>query len=184
MPIAEAHPSALELAAFTLGTLDDEAQASIEAHVAACTSCQERAAVAPGDSLVELLRRVDARADRGADTFAEAAAQVQTPTPLAAVAETEGLAPAVALCVSAELGRPKVPDAVPPELARHERYLVLRLLGAGGMGAVYEAEHRVMQRLVAVKVINRAYTANAGALGRCRRGVRNAGRLSHPNFVT
>ena len=102
MAIAEAHPSALELAAFTLGTLDDEAQASIETHVAACTSCQECAAVAPGDSLVELLRRVDACADRGADTFVEAAAQVETPTPLAAVAETEGLAPAVALCVSAE----------------------------------------------------------------------------------
>jgi hypothetical protein len=133
MPVAEAHPSVLELAAFTLGTLDDEAQASIEAHVAACTSCQERAAVAPGDSLVELLRRVDARADGGANTFVESAAQVQTPTPLAAVAATEGLAPAVALCVSAESSRPKVPDAVPPELARHERYLVLRLLGAGGI---------------------------------------------------
>jgi len=39
MPIAEVHPSALELAAFTLGTLDDEAQASIETHVEACTSC-------------------------------------------------------------------------------------------------------------------------------------------------
>jgi WD40 repeat protein/tRNA A-37 threonylcarbamoyl transferase component Bud32 len=183
MPVAEAHPSAEELAGFTLGTLDDEAQASIEAHVAACTSCQERAAVAPGDSLVELLRRVDARADRGADTFAEAAAQVQTPTPLAAVAETEGLAPAVALRISAESGRPKVPDAVPPELARHERYLVLRLLGAGGMGAVYEAEHRVMRRRVAVKVIKRDYTANPNALERFRREVENAARLSHSNIV-
>jgi anti-sigma factor ChrR (cupin superfamily) len=56
MAVAEAHPSADELAAFTLGTLGDEAQASIEAHVAACISCQQRAAVAPGDALVELLR--------------------------------------------------------------------------------------------------------------------------------
>jgi anti-sigma factor RsiW len=68
MPIAEAHPTAEELTAFTLGTLDDETQASVEAHVAACTSCQECAAVAPADGLVELLRRV---ANRDANTFVE-----------------------------------------------------------------------------------------------------------------
>jgi hypothetical protein len=184
MPIAEAHPSAEELAAFALGTLDDEAQASIEAHVAACTSCQERAAVAPDDSFVELVRRVDARADRGAETCVEAAAQVETPTPPAAVAKTEGLAPAVALCLSAESGRPEIPDAIPPELARHERYRIVRLLGTGGMGAVYLAEHRVMHKLVALKVIKRAYTANPNALERFRGEVENAARLSHPNIVT
>ena len=58
MAVADVHPSMEELTAFTLGTLDYETQASIEAHVAACTSCQERAAVAPGDSLFELVRRV------------------------------------------------------------------------------------------------------------------------------
>src|SRR5581483_10744754 len=105
------------------------------------------------------------------------AAQVQTP-PLAAD-PTAMLAP-----VPAEPDRIEVPDALPAELARHERYRVVRLLGAGGMGAVYEAEHRVMQRLVALKVINRAYTANAAALERFRREVRTAARLSHPNVVT
>jgi WD40 repeat protein len=184
MAVAEVHPSIEELAAFTLGTLGDETQASIEAHVAACTSCQERAAVAPGDSLVELLRSVHARTGRGADTLAEAAAQVQTPVPLAAVALTDALVPALALSAPAESDRPEVPDALPPELAGHERYRVVRLLGAGGMGAVYEAEHRVMQRLVALKVIKRACTADAAALERFRREVRAAARLSHPNIVT
>ena len=184
MAVAELHPSIEELSAFTLGKLDDETQASVEAHVATCSSCQERAANAPDDNFLELLRNVHACTNRGADTFVEAAAQVETPTPLAAVAETEGLAPAVALCLSAESGRPKVPDAVPAELARHERYLVLRLLGAGGMGAVYEAEHRVMRRRVAVKIIRRDYTANPNALERFRGEVENAARLSHPNIVT
>src|SRR5262249_49677820 len=72
----------------------------------------------------------------------------------------------------------------PPELARHERYHVVRLLGAGGMGSVFEAEHRVMRRPVAVKVINRAYTASAAAVERFRREVHAAARLSHPNIVT
>jgi hypothetical protein len=42
MAVAEVHPSVEELVAFTLGSLDDEAHASIEVHVASCTSCQER----------------------------------------------------------------------------------------------------------------------------------------------
>jgi hypothetical protein len=183
MAVAEVHPSFEVLAAFTLGILGEEAQASIEAHVAACTSCKERAAIAPADAVAELLRSVHARTSRGGDTFAEAAAQVQTPGPLAAVAVTDALAPAVAPSAPAASHRPEVPDGLPPELARHERYRVVRLLGAGGMGAVYQAEHRVMQRLVALKVIKRAYTANAAALDRFRGEVRAAARLSHPNVV-
>jgi WD40 repeat protein len=184
MAVADVHPSIEELTAFTLGTLDEETQASIEGHVAACTSCQERGANAPGDNLVELVRRVRARTSRGADTFVEAAAQVQTPLLLSAVAVTDALTQAVAPSAPAESGRTEVPDALPPELARHERYRVMRLLGAGGMGTVYEAEHRVMQRPVALKVIKRAYTASPAALERFRREVRAAARLSHPNIVT
>jgi WD40 repeat protein/tRNA A-37 threonylcarbamoyl transferase component Bud32 len=183
MPVTEAHPSAEDLAAFTLGTLDDEREATIESHVAACMSCQERAAVAPGDTLVELLRRVHARTGRGADTFVQTAARVETPVSSAAVDESVPLASAVAPSTPAESDCPEVPESIPPELVRHERYRVVQLLGTGGMGAVYEAEHLVMQRSVALKVIRRAYTAKAGALERFRREVRTAARLSHPNIV-
>jgi WD40 repeat protein/predicted Ser/Thr protein kinase len=179
MAVAEAHPSVEELAAFTLGTLGDKPQASIEEHVAACSSCQERAAVAPADTLVELLRSVHAGTSRGADTAVEA--EEQTPSPLPPVAVTDALALAV---TPARSDRSEVPDALPLALAGHERYRVVRLLGAGGMGAVYEAEHRVMERSVALKVINRAYTVSAAALERFRREVRAAARLSHPNIVT
>jgi hypothetical protein len=72
---------------------------------------------------------------------------------------------------------------VPPALKGHERYQVVRLLGTGGMGAVYEALHLVMQRPVALKVIKRAYTADLTAVERFRREVRAAARLSHPNIV-
>jgi serine/threonine-protein kinase len=184
MAVAEVHPSVEELTAFTLGTLSDEAQASIEDHVATCTSCQERAATAPGDSFVELVRSVRVRTSQEADTIAEAAAQVQTPVLFADVAGTEALAPAVAPAAPAESGRPENGDAIPPELAGHARYRVVRLLGSGGMGAVYLAEHRVMRRCVAVKIIRRDYTANPNVLDRFRGEVENAARLSHPNIVT
>jgi serine/threonine protein kinase len=176
MPVIEAHPSAAELAAFTLGTLDDDTQAPIEAHVAACPACQERAAAAPGDTLVELLRR--ARPASPADTVTEAP-QAHTPQPRPC--EAVALAPPPA----APAGSGSTDDlaAIPPELARHERYRVLRLLGEGGMGSVYEAEQVVMQRRVALKVIRRADTAGPAALERFRREVRAAARLSHPNIV-
>jgi WD40 repeat protein len=179
MPVAEVHPSVEELAAFTLGTLDDDTQGSIEAHVAACTSCQERAAVAPGDALVELLRSVHARPAAAADTVTEAP-QAHTPTPR--LCEAVAVAPPYVLPADSDAADDR--NAIPPELARHERYRVVRLLGEGGMGSVYEAEQIAMQRRVALKVIRRADTAGPAALERFRREVRAAARLSHPNIVT
>jgi Protein kinase domain len=72
----------------------------------------------------------------------------------------------------------------PPILADHPRYRVVKLLGYGGMGAVYKAEHRVMHRPVAIKTISPRLTASAAAVERFRREVVAASRLSHPNIVT
>jgi tRNA A-37 threonylcarbamoyl transferase component Bud32 len=175
MAVAEAHPSAEELAAFTLGTLDDEMQDFIENHVASCTSCQERAATAPGDSFVELVRSVQPHPEGMADTLTEAI-QAHTPTPQLRESLTS---PPYAL--SADAGGL---DSIPSELAGHERYRVVRLLSEGGMGSVYEAEQIAMQRRVALKVIRRADAASPASLERFRREVRAAARLSHPNIVT
>jgi serine/threonine protein kinase len=178
MAPADIHPGIAELEAFTLGTLDDASLAGVEAHVADCPTCQECAAGASGDTLVELLRRVHAQQARSNDT--ENATLAHTPAPVPAFAEAATLPPAT----PTETDGTEVIDVIPQELARHQRYRVLRLLGAGGMGAVYEAEHRVMQRAVAIKVINRAFTTNPAAVERFRREVRAAARLTHPNIVT
>jgi tRNA A-37 threonylcarbamoyl transferase component Bud32 len=78
---------------------------------------------------------------------------------------------------------PLTPD-VPPELVNHPRYRVLRLLGQGGMGAVYLAEHLVMGRRVALKTISAQLLSNRDAVARFHREVRAAARLVHPNIVT
>jgi WD40 repeat protein len=182
MGVADVHPSAEELTAFTLGALEGEAHSAIEAHVGTCASCQESAAVAPDDTLLQLLRRAHARMDQAADTVA--AAPVQTPAPHAAPAEVVTFVLPAPLAAPAEADDPALLDAVPPDLAGHERYRIVRRLGGGGMGVVYEAEHRIMQRPVALKVINRAYTVNVAAVERFRREVRAAARLAHPNIVT
>src|SRR5262245_22609749 len=76
------------------------------------------------------------------------------------------------------------PAAAPPELSNHPRYHVVRQLGQGGMGTVYEADHRVMKRAVALKVISAQFVADPAAVARFRREVEAAAALSHPNIVT
>ena len=73
---------------------------------------------------------------------------------------------------------------IPPELIDHPRYKILGKLGAGGMGVVYKAEHRMMGRTVAVKVLNARTTTNAGSVERFRREVRVSSKVAHPNIVT
>jgi uncharacterized protein (TIGR03067 family) len=51
------------------------------------------------------------------------------------------------------------------------------------MGAVYRAEHLLMQRPVAVKVLNHELIDNPATIERFRREVRAAARLTHPNIV-
>jgi serine/threonine protein kinase len=73
---------------------------------------------------------------------------------------------------------------VPASLTDHTRYRVLELIGVGGMGAVYKAEHQLMERAVALKVINPNLVDSPSTVERFRREVKAAARLAHPNIVT
>jgi hypothetical protein len=65
-------------------------------------------------------------------------------------------------------------------LAGH--YRILRLLGRGGMGAVYLAREEALERLVAIKVLG-AGSLDAEARERFRREALNGARLTHPGIV-
>src|SRR5262245_47671783 len=62
-------------------------------------------------------------------------------------------------------------------------YVLLERLGEGGMGQVFKARHRNLDRLDAVKLIRPEHLADAGAVERFRREARAAARLSHPHIV-
>ncbi len=64
-----------------------------------------------------------------------------------------------------------------------DRYQVLALLGAGGMGRVYLAEHVRMGRKSALKVMSPALAATADAISRFNREAANASRINHPNVA-
>ena len=63
-------------------------------------------------------------------------------------------------------------------------YKLLDVIGKGGMGDVFKAEHTKMGRIVAVKVLSRAKLNNATAIARFRREVKAAANLDHPNIIT
>jgi serine/threonine protein kinase/WD40 repeat protein len=63
------------------------------------------------------------------------------------------------------------------------QYVVLSLLGQGGMGKVFKARHRLMKRVVALKVIRPALLAEPRAVSRFHREIEAVSRLSHPNIV-
>ena len=64
------------------------------------------------------------------------------------------------------------------------KYRLEEQLGIGGMGTVYRARHLLIDRPVAVKVLNRLFVEDEAARTRFRREARAAGRLQHPNAVT
>lgn len=153
----DAHPSLDELAAFDRGMLGPDPWRQVEAHVARCEHCCGVLESLGDDALSSLLRGLGE-------------AEVVTP-----VAAETGEWPA----------RPTVtePPEVPEALRDHPRYRVLGLIGRGGMGAVYKAEHRLMERPVALKVIRPELLESPAMVRRFEQEAKAAAKLSHPNVV-
>jgi eukaryotic-like serine/threonine-protein kinase len=64
-----------------------------------------------------------------------------------------------------------------------DRYTLSRVIGAGGMGVVYEAQHTFTHRRVAVKVLHRDLAASPRASSRFMREARATASLGHPRIV-
>ncbi len=62
-------------------------------------------------------------------------------------------------------------------------YRIVRRLGAGAMGTVYEAVHTQLDKRVAVKVLQAEMATNAGARARFLREGKAASRIRHPHIV-
>jgi RND family efflux transporter MFP subunit len=161
------HPVASQLTAFVSGWLSDAESLEIEAHLADCDICCAILEKMPADSLNGLLQPTCTIAD------------VRNGTPLEVVTSEPNTRPG-----DPDVERASARCPTPLELADHPRYRVLEPLGAGGMGTVYKVEHRHMERLVALKVINPKLVNSPAAVERFRQEVKLAARLAHPNIVT
>jgi len=63
------------------------------------------------------------------------------------------------------------------------RYLIEAPLGEGGMAVVYRARHTLVDRPVAVKIMNKNLASDKGLRERFRREAKNAAALAHPNII-
>jgi serine/threonine-protein kinase len=78
---------------------------------------------------------------------------------------------------------PETDDRDPRLGTEVDRYTIVRLLGKGGMGAVYEARHARLGRRVAIKFLLPELAARAEILRRFENEAVAAGGLEHPNLV-
>lgn len=76
----------------------------------------------------------------------------------------------------------RLSDSSPESLVLGD-YVLIDPLGKGGMGIVYRARHRRMDRLVALKTLTHQAADSDASVQRFQREVRAAARLSHPNIV-
>jgi WD40 repeat protein/tRNA A-37 threonylcarbamoyl transferase component Bud32 len=76
------------------------------------------------------------------------------------------------------------PAQEPGEIGRLGSYRILRVLGSGGMGIVFEAEDTHLVRRVAVKVIKQPFAANESARQRFLREARAAAAIEHDHIVS
>ena len=63
------------------------------------------------------------------------------------------------------------------------QYEIIEVVGRGGMGAVYKARQQSLDRVCAVKVLPRAFAADASFLERFRREARGAAAINHPSVI-
>src|SRR5262245_14558947 len=98
-----------------------------------------------------------------------------------------GLCPQCALQGALDLGREQAPSASTPTRARVGRrlgdYELLKQIGRGGMGVVYQAHQFSLNRDVALKLVLDANQSSARAIGRFQLEAEAAARLNHPNIV-
>ena len=109
------HPSDQTLSSYGLGKLDDGLAEAVNKHLEQCQDCRKRVAEMSADSFLERVR--DAQKPSGKSTF--------------------GLSQAGGTQSSKGLNAPVPPpeNTLPPGLADHPDYEIVRELGRGGMGS-------------------------------------------------
>jgi serine/threonine protein kinase len=165
MGVVTSHPSDQTIRSYGLGELDDLSSLSVWNHLGGCITCQRRLAEMLPNRAFDRLSGPRPQADRSSAGGA-ASSEMETD-------RRDGVS-----------GSPPEAASLPPELAEHPDYEILRELGRGGMGVVYLARNKLMGRPEVLKVIGGHLLENLAVRDRFLREIQSAARLQHKNIVT
>jgi WD40 repeat protein len=177
-------PTRAQLSAFVLGKLPDSALKQVAEHSSSCLDCQKvlQGLDAVSDPLILQIRQQ--RLQKIAPELALLLKKVEA---LGAEANTVPPSNTVAgneVKLTQEVQQVLAPAQAAGELGRLGKYRVLKLLGQGGMGMVFQAEDPHLQRAVALKVMLPSLAANAAAKERFLREARATAAIEHDHIVT
>ena len=175
------HPANETLVSYGLGKLDDTLAESVSQHLEQCDPCRRRVAELSSDSFVARLQNAKPRQEP------KPAATQRVRTKTLVESEPPPLSPAPEIQPPAKTRSSATPPSsssnVLPELVDHPQYEVIRELGRGGMGVVYLARNKLMDRLEVLKVLSKEMLGKQGRSDRFLREIQSAAKLHHPNVV-
>lgn len=148
------HPTDRQLSEFVSGRLSEDERSVVEKHIIQCDVC------------CDTLDKID-------DDRMSVLARLSSSIPLSTVVQGD----------SPTRVRNTVTPQTPEDLVDHPRYEIGECLGAGGMGTVFQAHHRMMDRTVALKVIHPELANCPDTRRQFHVEVKAAARLSHPGIV-
>jgi serine/threonine protein kinase len=169
-------PSKKELREYLVGQLSDSESSLIEKHLQDCRCCEEvvnhldSPAIAKDepDVLLNVLPQVRRLERNREDNVQDPASDMNLDEKL-----------------EENLEAPPAEDSW-REIANRKlsSYELVQRIGSGGMGMVYRARHRSLDKWVAVKLLPARRSADGEAIGRFQREMRLVGRLNHPAIVS
>jgi serine/threonine protein kinase len=153
-------PPPEQLKAYLAGLLEPEGYDSLSKHLLDCQDCEQTiiALEADPDTLVEILK------------------QPHAPEP----SELPASAPKSPADSLIDLQNASARNGIPKQIGQYE---LLSLLGSGGMGAVYLARHKSLDKKVALKLLPAFPSQKAEFVARFQREMRAAGKLDAPAIV-
>lgn len=162
----DACPDERQLSALLQGALPEEAAETVIEHLETCGPC---------DARVSRLER---------NQSSEFLVKLREPAPEDDLGSEAACRSAVEILERWEPSEPCAGDGVSEPFPQvPEQYEVLEKLGDGGMGSVYRARHRRLNREVALKVLPPDRMLRATAVARFEREMQAIGQLNHPHIV-